>query len=88
MNTEIDPGSSATFVLEGEVTDSNTSTNSTLQAELQKFDDKTRTTFGVTAGATISHIEWNDDDSAGSDPEFTWVEYPETVVKSTSYKNS
>ena len=88
VNTEIDPGSSATFVLEGEVTDSNTSTNSTLQAELQKFDDKTRTTFGVTAGATISHIEWNDDDSAGSDPEFTWVEYPETVVKSTSYKNS
>ncbi len=84
VKTEIDQGSDQTFVLQATVTNPNTSTtNSTLQVSLQNFDSITRTSFGLTA-STLSHIAWQDKDQATTQT-FLWVEYPETVVKSTSY---
>ncbi len=92
VNSTIDQGTDQTFVLQANVTNpkvSSTST-STLQVQMINFDSATLTTFG-TAG-TSTHIVWVDSDSStigtGSTTSsiFTWVEYPETTVKSTSYQ--
>jgi hypothetical protein len=83
VQTEIDQGSDQTFVLEAAILDPNTSTtNSSLQVSLQSFDNARVSGFGL--GGMESHIAWLDKDQ-GATQIFYWVEYPETVVKSTSY---
>ena len=88
VNTEVDAGSEATFVLEGEVTDSQVTAgaSSTLQASLQNFENRARTSFDRTVGTAKSHIRWADSDSAATNY-FTWIEYPETNVNSTTYSS-
>jgi len=83
VNTEIDQGSDLTLVLQANVIDPNTSANgtSTLQVSLQDFNSITNTTFG----ATTSHLKWQDTDTATTN--FTWIEYDDTTVKSTSYQS-
>jgi hypothetical protein len=85
VNTEIDPGTDATFVLEAEVVNakiSNSST-STLQVSLQAFtDDPFCPTVATSSNAC--HIDWLDKDNAGSQV-FHWVEYPDTTINGTSY---
>ncbi len=85
VNTEMNSGDSLTLVLEGDITNASiTSGNtSTLQASIQDFTTITSTVFGASAGQT--HLTWMDKDT--SQTEFFWVEYPDTVVKSTSYKS-
>ncbi len=86
VNTEIDPGTDVTFVLEAEIANakiSNSST-STLQVSLQNFNGNSKATlFGVT-NANYSSIEWLDRDNGGS-TRFRWIDYPETSVNGTSY---
>jgi len=91
VNSTIDAGSDQTFVLQAQIVMpkiSSTST-STLQVSIVNFDSLSNTAFGV--AATQSHFDWVDSDnstiSAGNSTSarFLWVEYPETVVKSTSY---
>jgi hypothetical protein len=88
VNTEIDPGETLTLVLEGDVVRTNITANatSTLQAQLQNFNLKARTTYGESATDTKSHIQWLDQDD-GVDGTFTWVEYPDSAVGSTSYRS-
>ena len=83
VDTKISQGENATFVLEGNVTNPavTSSVTSTLQASIQDFTTKTTTGYG----ATTSHLSWLDQDTATT--MFRWVEYGETVVKSTSYKS-
>jgi len=84
VNTTVDPGASVTLVLEGDVNNAKVgNVTSSLQASIQDFSDSGQTTYGTTSGS--SHIQWDDQDT--STTTFTWVEYPETVVKSTSYKS-
>ena len=84
VKSEIDQGSDQTFVLEASIENPNTSTtNSSLQVSITNFDSIGKTAFGVTA-TTLSHFVWQDKDQA-TNQSFTWVEYPDTVVKSTSY---
>ncbi len=83
VNTEIDPDSDVTFVLEAEVVNakiSNTSA-STLQVSFQNFDSMSATTFG----AAGSHVRWLDKDNASSPASFLWIESSDSGVKGTSY---
>lgn len=83
VNTEIDPGSDATFVLEAEIANakiSNSST-STLQVSLQGYTDVGASTFHQ----NDSHISWKDQDNAASPTVFRWIEYPDTSINGTSY---
>jgi len=85
--TDIDDGASVTLVLQANVTNQNNSSvgaPSTLQVSIQNFDSDTRYWFGVLNNAAFSHIDWRDKDSS-STQDFTWIEYPTTVVRSTSY---
>lgn len=83
LKAEIDQGSDQTFVLEATVSNPNTSTtNSSLQVAITSFDTARVAAFGVASGR--SHIVWEDKDQV-TDQVFRWIEYPETVVKSTSY---
>ncbi len=82
VNTEIDPGSDATFVLEANVTNgkiSNSST-STLQVSLQGFTDPLSSAFT----SADSHISWLDKDNSTTTI-LKWVEYPDTSINGTSY---
>jgi len=83
LNTAIDSGQSATFILEADVTNPSISgsANSTLQVSLQSFTDVSENAFGP----TDSHLNWLDVDTQTT--EFFWVEYGDTVVNSTSYKS-
>lgn len=83
INTEIDAGSDATFVLEADVTNGkiSNSATSTLQVSLQGFDNAGATAFS----ATDSHLLWADKDNASSPTLFRWIEYPETSIVGTSY---
>ena len=83
VNTQIDPGTDLTFVLQTDVTNakiSNSST-STLQVSLQNFSDNA---FYATFTSSTSHLDWTDTDNGGS-TRFRWLEYPETSVNGTSY---
>ena len=86
INTEIDQGSDATFVLEGLINNAqvSSSASSTLQVALQDFTTLSEKNFGRDS-STDSHIHWLDKDSTTTN--FYWIEYPETVVKSTSYQS-
>jgi len=86
IETTVNPGDSTTFVLQGNVTDQNNSAvgaPSTLQVSIQDFNAESRFGFGITNSSDFSHIQWRDEDTTAKT--FTWVEYPTTVVKSTSY---
>ncbi|OGJ66089.1 hypothetical protein A3F36_00280 [Candidatus Peribacteria bacterium RIFCSPHIGHO2_12_FULL_55_11] len=73
VDTEISQGEDKTFVLQVNVTNPNTSTQvSSLQVSLQ-LDDP-------------GFIRWLDRDNGGS-TQFSWIEYPDTTVKSTSYQS-
>ncbi len=83
VNTEIEPGSDVTFVLEAEVVNakiSNTSA-STLQVSLQNFSDISASAFSPSQ----SHIRWLDQDF-GSSTQFFGTESSETVINSTSFQ--
>ncbi len=95
VNTEVDQGGSATFVLEGEVTNpqASASATSTLQVSIQNFNSNEYTSFGTSA----SHFWWQDKDSATCSAamasgtstcgNFLWTENENTVVRSTSYRS-
>lgn len=85
VNSVVDPGASTTFVLEGNIKNSKVGSNtSSLQVSLGRFTDLTQNNFG-THNSTRNYLHWLDKDTATTN--FYWVEYPETVVKSTSYKS-
>ncbi len=75
VNTEIDPGSDTTFVLQADIVNAkvNNSLPSSLQVSLQRFSDPTLSGMSTSQ----SHIRWLDKDNGGSQ-EFWWIEYPET----------
>ncbi len=86
VNTTIDQGTDATFVLRATVSNPQVSSSatSTLQVSLQNFDSPTRNAYS----ASSSHFEWVDkDNAAATTATFLWVEYPETTIKSTSYQS-
>ncbi len=82
MNSEIDPGSDATFVLEANVANAKISStsSSTLQVSLQSFTDPLSSAFT----AADSHISWLDKDQ-GTTTIFKWIEYADTSINGTSY---
>lgn len=85
VNTEIDPGTDLTFVLQVDVQNGKVSNSatSTLQVSLQGYTDTPfYSLFGTASG--YSHLEWLDKDNGGSTT-FKWLEYPDTTVNGTSY---
>lgn len=86
-NTAIDSGQSITLVLLANVTNTNTAASSggssILQVSLNDFTNVTKKSFDQASGN--SRIQWNDKDNA-STTTFTWVEYPDTAVNSTTYR--
>ncbi|MBI3332027.1 S-layer homology domain-containing protein [Candidatus Peregrinibacteria bacterium] len=86
INTEIDQGSDLTLVLEGVVNNAQVSSTaaSTLQVSFQNFTTLSQKIFGHIV-STRSRVEWVDKDTASTS--FFWIEYPETVIKSTSYQS-
>jgi len=85
VDTTVDPGASVTLVLEGDVNNAKIGTvTSSLQASIQEFTSPNRNNFGVHA-TQRNQLTWNDTDTTTTT--FYWVEYPETVVNSTSYKS-
>ncbi len=83
VNTRIDAGTDATFVLEADVDNPKVAnTNSTLQVSLTSFS----TPFASAFGTAKSHLEWHDQDAVTS-TKFFWMDYPETTVNSTSYQS-
>jgi len=87
VNTAVDSGQSITLVLLANVTNTNTAASSggssILQVSLNDFTNVTKKLNGEASGN--SRIEWNDKDNASTST-FTWVEYPDTAVNSTTYR--
>jgi uncharacterized repeat protein (TIGR01451 family) len=84
VNTAIDQGTDATFVLEGEVTNARVSSAQTsmLQASLDTFSDPSKSVFGL----NDSHFTWEDRDNGSATTHgYTWVENGDTVIRSTRY---
>ncbi|OGJ57211.1 hypothetical protein A3H22_03175 [Candidatus Peribacteria bacterium RIFCSPLOWO2_12_FULL_55_15] len=85
VNTTVGQGASATFVLEGNVTNAKVGSNtSSLQVSLGRFTSNSQLNFG-THDSTRNYLTWLDEDTTTTI--FYWIEYPETVVRSTSYKS-
>ena len=89
-DTQLESGETNTFVLEVNIQNAKVgSTTSSLQVSLQDFTTRSTTTYGPAA----SHIDWTDEDSGTvasgttTSSRFKWVEYSDTVVRSTSYKS-
>ncbi|MEK7217885.1 MAG: hypothetical protein AAB728_00295, partial [Patescibacteria group bacterium] len=84
VQTQIDQGTDVTFVLRANITnpDVTAANTSNILVSIQDFTSDTKTTFAY----NDSHFVWDDQDNGDSDG-FTWVEYPETVVNSTSYQS-
>ena len=78
VNTEIYPNSSLDIVLEADII--SVVMNATLQVSISDFSNR------ITS-ANINHIQWSDKDSLTVKNQY-WVESPETVIKSTLYKNN
>ncbi len=79
FDSSLESGETETFVLEGDITDARVaqSLNSSLQVSIQNFSN---------AQTPAGDITWSDqDDASGSS--FYWVEYPETIVRSTLYRS-
>lgn len=86
VSTAINPAESETFALEADVVDSEIGTSgSNLQVTINNFTSIGASNFG-TAANTRSSIEWLDEDTTVS--VFNWIEFDNTQVKSTGYKNS
>ncbi len=91
VDTALESGETSTFVLEGNITNSDvvSSSSSTLQVSLQDFTTRSTSTFGP----SVSHIDFNDEDAGTiasgttTSSRFKWIEYSDTVVRSTSYKS-
>jgi hypothetical protein len=83
VNTEIDPGTDTTFVLQADVQNGKVSNSQTsmLQVSLQNFGNMSASSFD----ASGSHLRWLDKDF-GSSTSFLWIEYPETVINGTVYQ--
>jgi hypothetical protein len=83
VQTSIDPGSDATFVLEANIQNPAVSRTltSALVVSLDRFSDPTLTGMA----SNLSHIRWIDKDAGPSVSQFWWIEYPETQVRSTQY---
>jgi hypothetical protein len=84
VNTAIDAGSDATFVLEALVSNPKIlNINSSLQVSLTH-------NFNIPFGSTLdpygSHFAWLDRDG-GSTVQFYWIDYPESVIKGTLYQS-
>ncbi len=79
FDSSLESGESETFVLEGDITDAQVaqSQNSSLQVSIQNFSN---------AQTPAGDITWFDQDGA-SGSSFYWVEYPETIVRSTLYRS-
>ena len=86
VDLELDSGDAVTLVLEGDITDNQISSTagSSLTVSLSEFSDRTKTTYGVASGD--SHVHWSDSIGDTTVYLFTWIEYGETQVSSTSYK--
>jgi len=86
INTEIDQGTDLTLVLEGEVNNAQVSSSatSTLQISIQDFTSIAQKSM-TRSSTTSNHLNWVDKDTTST--LFYWLEYPETVVKSTSYQS-
>ena len=89
-DTQLESGETSTFVLEVNIQNAKVgSTTSALQVSIQDFSTRATTTYG----ASVSHIDWTDEDSGTvasgttTSSRFKWVEYSDTVVRSTSYKS-
>jgi hypothetical protein len=84
VNTEIDSGSDATFVLEAEILNAKVSNtqSSSLQVSLDRFADPTLRGMAL----NLSHMRWLDKDFSASQG-YWWVEYPDTVINGTRYQN-
>lgn len=89
-DTQLESGETSTFVLEVNIQNSKVgSTTSSLQVSLQDFTTRSTNTYGAAA----SHIDWIDEDSGAigngttTSSRFKWIEYTDTVVRSTSYKS-
>ncbi len=82
MQTQIDQGTNATFVLQADIQNAkvNNGNTSTLQVSLQNFSDMNASSFSPTG----SHIDWQDNDAGSSTP-FLWLDYPEISISGTSY---
>jgi cysteine-rich repeat protein len=81
LDTELESGESSTFVLEADVTNSKVSSTaaSSLQVSLENF---------ATPYLANTNLEWLDKDAgAGISGGFNWIEYSDTVVRSTLYKS-
>ena len=95
VDTEVDEGTDATYVLQADITNPNSASAnggvSVLQVSIQEFDDISAATFGAQGAiSTRSHVQWIDKDQLNtyaSGARFLWIEYPETSVKSTSYNS-
>mgnify|MGYP000178482511 CR=1 FL=1 len=91
VDTRIPSGATATYVLEGSITNPKTSTSTSgLQASIQNFSSLSSTLYSVGTATTNSHIDWIDADAGTlttTNAYFRWVEYPDTSIKSTSYKS-
>ncbi|ALM10480.1 MAG TPA: hypothetical protein DEB30_04710 [Candidatus Peribacter riflensis] len=87
VNTAVDSGQAITLVLLANVTNTNTAASSggssILQVSLNDFTNVTKKLNGEATGN--SRIEWNDKDNADTDT-FTWVEYPDSAINSTTYR--
>ncbi len=86
INSFIESGSDATFVLEATIVNSKVlnSLPSILQVSVNNFENSMTSAFGTSA--MESHLKWFDKDNA-SETSFLWVEYPETQVNGTQYQN-
>ncbi|MFA6039513.1 MAG: S-layer homology domain-containing protein [Candidatus Peribacteraceae bacterium] len=84
VQTQIDQGTDSTFVLRAEITNPDVvaANTSNLLVSIQDFSSDTKQSFAY----NNSHFVWDDQDNGGSEG-FTWVEYPETVISSTSYQS-
>ncbi len=83
LDARIDPGADLPLVLQSFMTNTRvTVAASSLQVSLQNFSGIDFASFGPSG----SHLRWADSDN-GASPTFLWVEYPESVIKSTLYSN-
>lgn len=82
--TEIDQGSSATFVLGVTVTNPQVvkSVESSLQVTIEQYNDAAMTSVSP----SMSHLRWLDRD-AGANTPFFWIESTTNLVRSTRYGN-
>lgn len=87
VNSMIDSGEPLTLVFLGNVTNANTAAStggeSILQISLNNFSDIRLKEFGLSS--TMSHLRWKDRDNASATT-WTWVEYPDSAVNSTTFR--